>query len=91
MNKKLLIGILVVLVLCLVGGGYYWWTSYKKSVPSDAEKAAADLQTTIESVNQNMTKGIFDTTTANPMENVPNVNPYKNTNPFSDIKTNPFQ
>jgi flagellar basal body-associated protein FliL len=90
MNKKLLISVLVLLILGLAG--YYLWF-YKKSAPSaaTAEQAVTDMQKTVESINQNVTEGVFGTTTANPMENVPNVNPYKNTNPFSDMKTNPFQ
>lgn len=88
MNKKILISVLVLLILGLAG--YYWWF-YKKPAPSAAEQAATDIQKTVESINQNVAEGIFGATTANPMENVPNVNPYKSTNPFSDIKTNPFQ
>lgn len=88
MNKKILISILVLLILGLVG--YYWWF-YKKPAPSTAEQVVMDIQKTVESINQNVAEGVFGITTVNPMEDVPNVNPYKNTNPFSDIKTNPFQ
>lgn len=90
MNKKLLISVLVLLIL--VGGGYFWWVKYyKKPAPSAVEQAITDIQNTVESVNQKVAEGLFGATTANPLENVPNINPYKNTNPFSDIKTNPFK
>ena len=84
MNKKLLISVLALLILGLAGGGYLWWV--KKPAPSAAEQAVTDIQ--------KMTQGVFSNIGAkmfNPMENVPNVNPYRNTNPFSDIKINPFQ
>ena len=85
MNKKYTIIISVLLILVLAG--YYWW-SYKKPAPSTIEQAATNIQQTVESINQNVAAGIFVATTTNP---IPDVNPYKNTNPFSDIKTNPFQ
>ncbi len=96
MNKKLLISVLVVLLIVgLTGGGYLWWVKYyKKPAPSAAEQAVAAIQKTVESINQSVTQGILPNigaTMINPMENVPNVNPYNNTNPFSNIKTNPFQ
>lgn len=39
---------------------------------------------------QNLLPAI-DTGAINPMENVQSANPYQKTNPFSDIKVNPFQ
>ena len=91
MKKKLLISALCVLILLILGlVGYYLWF-YKKPLPSTAEQAVTDIQKTVESIDQNVAGSIFSSTTANPMENVPNVNPYKDTNPFSNIKTNPFQ
>ncbi len=91
MNKKLLISVLGVFVLLILGlAGYYLWF-YKKPMSPTAEQAVTDIQKTVQSIDQNVAGSVFGTTTANPMENVPDVNPYKNTNPFSDIKTNPFQ
>lgn len=87
MNKKILITVAVLLVL---GLAVYYWGFYKKPAPPPPEQAVTDIQNTVESVNQKVAEGIFATTT-NPLENVPDVNPYKNTNPFSDIKTNPFK
>lgn len=89
MNKKLLIIILVVVVLVLVGGVLYYWET--RTQKSSAEQAVNDAQETVDSINENLGESLFGTTTANPLENVPDVNPYKNTNPFSDIKTNPFK
>lgn len=95
MNKKLLISVLVLLILGLTGGGYIWWVKYyKKPAPSAVEQAVAAIQKTAKSINQSATQGVLPNIGAamiNPMENVPDVNPYSNTNPFSNIKTNPFQ
>jgi uncharacterized protein HemX len=91
MRKKYIIAVLILLILGLAGGGYYWWkTKYSKS---SAEQAAEDIQKTVESINKNASQGVLPAIDAavNPMENVPNTNPYDNTNPFSDIKVNPFK
>ena len=85
MNKKILITVAVLLVL---GLAIYYWGFYKKPAPATPEQAVTDIQSTVESVNQKISESVA--TTTNPLENVPDVNPYKDTNPFSDIKTNPF-
>lgn len=94
-NKKLLISISVLLILGLVGGGcFLWFKYYKNPAPSAAEQAAAAIQKTAESVSKSAAGGVLpDISTAmvNPMEDVPDVNPYRNTNPFLNIKINPFK
>ncbi|OGN34120.1 MAG: hypothetical protein A3I39_00310 [Candidatus Yanofskybacteria bacterium RIFCSPLOWO2_02_FULL_47_9b] len=82
MNKKLLIVVLIVVVLGLVGGAYYYW---KTKVQKTAAQRAADISTEI---GNNVSP---DVTT--PVVNLPdtNANPYSKTNPFSNLKTNPFQ
>jgi len=88
MNKKILIAVLVLLIL---GGGYYYWKTNMQKSP--AEQAVDDIQKTLESINQDVSQGLLPAidTTVNPMENAPDVNPYSNTNPFSDVKVNPFE
>lgn len=91
MNKKLLISILVLLIVGLAGGGYLLWV--KILAPSAAEKAVTAIQKTAESINKSATQGVLPDIKAvmiNPMENVPDVNPYSDTNPFLNIKINPF-
>lgn len=91
MNKKTLLIVLIVLFLCLIGGGYYYWKiNIKKTA---AEKAVDDLQKTSQSTNDVATKGTIPSIdpTINPMTNTPNTNPFNNTNPFSDVKINPFK
>ncbi len=81
MNKKLLIVVLVVVVLALALGGYYWKIKTQKS----SAQRAADISTNI---GNNVSP---DVTT--PAVTLPNTdaNPYNKTNPFSNLKTNPFK
>lgn len=91
MTKKYTIIILVSLILGLVGGGYYYWKINIQK--SSTEQAVEDIQKTVESINQDVSRGVLPAidTTVNPMENAPDTNPYTNTNPFSDVKVNPFE
>ncbi|MDD5043186.1 MAG: hypothetical protein PHD51_00760 [Patescibacteria group bacterium] len=95
MNKKLLIVVLAMLILGLAGGGCFLWIKFHKpSVTKQAEQAVTDIQEAVESINQGVAKGVLpdmDAVVINPLEDVPDANPYKNTNPFSNIKTNPFE
>ncbi|MFA4833858.1 MAG: hypothetical protein WC619_03355 [Patescibacteria group bacterium] len=93
MSKKLLTIVLAVLILGLAGGGYLWRAN-KKPAPSAGEKVVATIQDTAASINESAAGGVLpDISTAmvNPMEDVPDVNPYRNTNPFLNIKINPFK
>ena len=91
MTKKYIIIVLVLLILGLAGGGYYYWKTNMQKSPT--EQAVEDIQKTIESVNQDVTQGVLPVidTTVNPMENAPDINPLSNTNPFSDVRVNPFE
>ncbi len=79
MTKKYIIISLVLLVSVLVGGGYYWKTQMQKS-PTGV----------IENVSEGVLPAI-DTGAVNPMESAQGANPYDKTNPFSNIKVNPFE
>ena len=81
MSKKYLIAILVLAVLVLAGGGYYWKTKMQK--PVTAPDAAGEISETV--------LPAIDTSTVNPAENIQSADPYEKTNPFSNIKTNPFE
>ena len=81
MSKKYLIVVLILVTLILAGGGYYWKTRMQKPAP------AAD---TVEEISETVLPAI-DTSTANPAESIQSVDPYEKTNPFSNIKINPFE
>ncbi len=89
MNKKTLL-IVLVIVLLVLGGYYYWKTKIQKSV---VEQAIEDVQKTTQSVNDAALQGVLPAidTNINPIKNAPDTNPYSNTNPFLDVKVNPFE
>ena len=89
MTKKYII-IALVLLLILGGGYYYWKTNMQKS---PTEQAVEDIQKTVDAINQDVSQGVLPVidATVNPMENAPDTNPLSNTNPFSDVKVNPFE
>ena len=95
MNKKLIAGISVLLILGLTGGGYVWWLkSHQKQAPAVAAQAVTDIQNTVDSVNQRAVQDLYGNegaAGAEPAADIPDVNPYRNANPFSDVKTNPFE
>lgn len=89
MNKKTNLLIIVALIIGLAIGGYFYWKSVSKSAE---EKALEEASNVAESITDSATQGVLPTldVSANPLENKPDVNPVDQTNPFKDIKTNPF-
>lgn len=83
MDKKLLIIVLVVVVLVLIGGGYYYWKI--KTQKSAAQQATEDVQKTAADISAKVGNNVTPDVTT------PNANPYSKTNPFTNLKTNPFQ
>ena len=77
MSKKYITVLWVLLAVCLIGGVYYWWSMSKSSV----EQA---------NVSQQIVPTI-DTGAVNPMESAQSANPYDKTNPFENVKVNPFE
>ena len=90
MNKKILVSTVVVVFLALVTGGVYYWKV--KSQELAAQQAAEDIQKIKDGVSSDVGNNVSPDLTV-PTVAVPetNANPYKETNPFSDLKTNPFQ
>ena len=90
MNKKLLLVVLVVVVLALIGGSYYYWKI--KTQKSATQQAAEDIQKTAANISASIGNNVSPNVTT-PIVNLPNTNanPYDKTNPFSNLKTNPFK
>jgi len=90
MNKKLLFGVLVVVILALAGGSYYYWKT--KMQKSATQQAVEDIQKTMAGVSADIGNNVSPDVTT-PAVNLPNLdaNPYNKTNPFSNLKTNPFK
>ncbi len=93
MNKKTILIALAVAVFVLLGAGYYYRkTSTQEAPRSAAEQALEDLQRTTAGVSADVGSGVSPNVTTpdvNPIKT--DTNPYNKTNPFSGLKTNPFQ
>jgi hypothetical protein len=68
--------ILILLLIILLGAFYWFWQSKK-------DKGEVVSDTTGDE--------IIPSTSTNPLDNKPNINPIDQTNPFKNIKTNPFE
>jgi len=96
MNKNILTIVIAVVAVIVVGGSVYYWKTKTQKLPEtpkpEAQQAAEDLQKTTASVSTDIGNSVSpDVTTpsVNPINTDPN--PYNKTNPFSDLKVNPFQ
>jgi len=84
MNKKTLIYVVAALILAgIIIAGYFYFSYFQKNeTVSEEKKEAID----------NSTKGVLPSIeNTNPMENKPDLNPINKTNPYKDIKVNPFE
>lgn len=70
-------GAVAAIVLIILLGVGYWYQQSRKTEPS----------VTSESTNVK----VVPTTSTNPLDNKPNINPIDQTNPFNSVKTNPFE
>lgn len=86
MKKKILIIAIAVLAIITVAIG--WWYYQKSHKASNAIEQAGDLTGNL---GREAAKGTMPSINTNPMENAPDTNPVSKTNPFSNIKTNPFK
>ncbi len=87
MNKKLLIGTVVVLVVAAAAFGYWYYQRNK------AENALEQAGGFLKNLTDRAVKGVLPSIDpkSNPMENAPDTNPVSKTNPFTGVKTNPFK
>ncbi|MFH1192926.1 MAG: hypothetical protein V1656_01250 [Candidatus Jorgensenbacteria bacterium] len=91
MDKKLLRAVAVAVVLIAVG--YWYWDSTRVVLTSE-QQALQGAGDTAQAITDSATQGVLpslDVPPANPVGDATNVNPVTKTNPFSGIKTNPFQ
>ena len=98
MNKKILIIIVAIIVLAGVAGFFAWKkikvpeepaASQTQEAVSEIEKASEAAETITESATQGVLPSINPT--ANPYENISGSNPVEKSNPFKNVKTNPFE
>ena len=89
-KKTIFILVAVVLLIGLTIGGYFYWKSKKPKLTPE-ESALEKAGETAEKITESATKGVLPSIGTNPLENKPDVNPTSQTNPFKNIKTNPFE
>ncbi|MFH1608645.1 MAG: hypothetical protein ABH951_01340 [Patescibacteria group bacterium] len=89
MKKSILIFNIVVVIIGLGIGGYFYW---EKNIKVSSEiKAIEDAEKSAQKITDSATQGVLPGINTNPLENKPEINPVDKTNPFKDIKTNPFE
>jgi len=72
---KKIFWVVLVIVLVILLAVIYW--------QSQTDGTGIETDTTYE--------GTVSSTSTNPLDNKPNINPVDQTNPFKNIKTNPFE
>ncbi|TSC96387.1 MAG: hypothetical protein Athens071426_347 [Parcubacteria group bacterium Athens0714_26] len=90
--KKTTLILLIVVVLLIGVTGYLYWIKLKKSASLD-QSAIQNAGDAAQKITDSATQGVLPSinTQSNPLENAPDINPTSKTNPFSNIKTNPFK
>ena len=90
MDKKLLIAFVVAVVLLAAG---YWYWKNTQTVPTPEQANLNNVGDSVEALNNSATQGVLPSLgiQSNPLSDVPDVNPVTKTNPYSEIKTNPFR
>lgn len=89
MKKSILTLIVVVIVIGLGIAGYFYWDKYMKVSPEI--KAVENAGESAQKITDSATQGVLPEINTNPLENKPEVNPIGKTNPFKDLKINPFE
>jgi flagellar basal body-associated protein FliL len=88
MEKKIIIIIAgVLIILGLVGGGYL----YLKFKEKPGDKILKNAEETTNKIIESATKGALPSIQTNVLENKPDINPADKANPYTNIKTNPFE
>ena len=92
-NKKFLAGLAIaaaILLIAAAAAGYRFYRSYKAAMDAGAIERAGNIAGDLSKQAGGGTLPSIDPR-SNPMENAPDTNPVSRTNPFTDIKTNPFE
>lgn len=85
MKKDIIVAVVAVAILVVVG--YLYWTKWRVETPTPTaqEQALQNVNNATDAVIKSSTQGAL------PSLATPDTNPVTKTNPFSNIKTNPFQ
>lgn len=93
--KKIILATAIILMATLaIGGAYFFYKTPKNSevqvlppVSDNPAKTGAEE----EKVSDIAAKGTLPEIQTNPLDDKPDLNPIDKTNPYSNIKTNPFK
>ncbi len=90
MDKKLLIALVVAAVL--LAAGYWYWKNIQ-ATPIPEQENINKVGESVKTINESAIQGALPSLNvqANPLSDVPDVNPVTKTNPFAGVKTNPFK
>ncbi len=91
-KRQILILVGAVLLIGLLVGGYFYWKKYK-ATPVKESSVLENAGQTAKTITESATKGVLPSINpeTNPLQSAPDINPASQSNPFKDIKTNPFQ
>jgi len=94
MSNKTLV-ILIIIIAILAVGGYFYWSKVIKTKPVVTPEQAAleNAGDAAKAITDSATQGVLPSINpnTNPLQDVPDINPTDKSNPFKDIKTNPFE
>lgn len=98
-KKQTALILFAVLIVALAGAGYYYYKIYlpAKKAAAEAERnvnmtqAVTGAEETAEKISESAAQGALPTIDTNPLKDAPDTNVLNKTNPFSDVKTNPFR
>ncbi len=89
-NKKLLIGLVGILVVA-IAFGYWYYQYYQKSHKVTGTGAIEQAGSAADNLAKQASGGVLPSINTNVLENQPDINPASQANPFKNIKTNPFE
>ncbi|MEI6597285.1 MAG: hypothetical protein WCL13_03730 [bacterium] len=81
MKKSYLIAIILAVFLLVLLGASYWYSQSKKG----------DVEVIVKTASETANEEVLPLVSTNPLDNKPNINPADQTNPFNNIKINPFE
>lgn len=82
-SRQIFIAAGVTVVAVVLFAVYYFVLREKPKIPEQETGAA-------ETITKSATEGVLEVDT-NPLKNAPDINPTRKTNPYSNVKTNPFE
>lgn len=85
--------VIAVIVIAVVAVGYLYWTKWRGGALTPQEQVLQNAGDAADVITQSATQGVLPSlgTQANPLQNQPDINPATKVNPFSNVKTNPFE